>query len=1135
MKIAQVAVDRPITTIVGVLLIALFGGVALVTLPIQMKPTVDKPIIRIQTLYPGAAPVEVEQQITDVFEEKVNSIQGLTKLTSTSAESNSNISLEFDWGTDRDARFLDVIEKVNQISELPQEAEKPVISAVSSVDEDRIMWLMVSSDILNVDEITTFAKNEIKDALGKVDGVGNVGVFGGREREITVNLDPKSMISRGITIDKIRNSISLENRNVRGGFIDEGKMRYTLRTVGQFSKISDIENIVLSRSKNGTVYLRDVAYVEDGFEPLNSTVRGLGMRPEIAIGISRKIGANVVDTIDRIKVKIDELNQRFSAMNYKGKSASLGLKPAYDESEYIWESMSFVSQNLLSGAILAAAVLIFFLKSLRSVLIVSVMIPVCFISNFIFLSLLGRTINIISLAGIAFAVGMTLDNAIVVIENIYRHLEMGKTLRKSCLLGIQEVWGAILASTLTTMAVFLPILYIKEEAGELFKDIALAISCSVAVSLLLSFTLVVMMSARLMRKSSPMKLTRYFFLPSDYIGRAIGFIFEFCAKVVTGQYLNKIPFGRNVFSQIAFKSILVLVIVIPIFIITLMYVPPLEYLPTGNRNMIIIIYKVPPGTNAAKKSQISAAMERKIENILFDPSKGYSKDNIIIKRLVAITSAQFNIMITVFKDKYARIPVEKLPMTMNPMTQKPFLSSMDYLAARLTMSTFGTPGTEYAFAIRPGLFGRFASKGFTVEVRGPEIEKLQQLADKVQKQIDTMGKSAGYGRVTRDFEVGLPEIRINIDRERASEIGLKAFEVASVIETFVAGKKTGKFRDGSDEIDIVVKVPSYIIDDIEQLKFAQFFVEGVGSTNLDSVTDIYTTNGPTQILHSERSRAITLSINLDETKPLQEAILEVRNKIIDPMLKELPGEYNIEVSGSASDLERTINALKPNFILSIVIIYLLLCSLFESFFYPIIIMFSVPLAISGGIFAVIWNQVPFDLLTVLGFFILGGIVVNNAILVVHQALNFINEGYDPQQAISESVRTRLRPAFMSTITTVFGLIPMCIKGAPGSELYSGLATAIAGGLVFSTFLTLVLVPAIQSLLIDCQHVVKMTWEVMTNFIKSKPDTNQSDTNIISDNSQSDANVITDNSQSDANVITDNSESDTNYDQPNDTE
>ncbi|BBM83773.1 efflux RND transporter permease subunit [Candidatus Uabimicrobium amorphum] len=1083
MKIAEVAVDRPVTTVVGVLLVGLFGWLALISLPIQMKPTVDKPIIRIQTAYPGAAPIEVEQQVTDIFEEKVNAIQGLNKLTSTSAESVSTVSLEFDWGADRDARFLDVIEKANQISDLPEEAEKPVISAVSSVEEDRIMWLMISSDVLNVDDITKFAKNEIKDAIGKVDGVGDVTVFGGRERQIIVNLDPKSMISRGITIDKLRNTILLENRNVRGGFIDEGKMRYTLRTVGQFTKIADIENIVLSRTSSGTVYLRDVAYVEDSFEPRSSTVRGLNMRSEIALGISRKIGANVVETIERIQQKIDSLNTRFSAMNFKGQQASLRLKPAYNEADYIWQSMSFVSQNLFFGAVLAAAVLIFFLKSLRSVLIVSVMIPVCFISNFIFLSILGRTINIISLAGIAFAVGMTLDNAIVVIENIYRHLEMGKKLREACLVGIQEVWGAILASTLTTMAVFLPILYIKEEAGELFKDIALAISCSVAVSLVLSFTLVVMMSSRLMKKSQPLAITRYLFLPSDYIGRGIGFAFQFCVKLITGQYLRKLSFGSNVLLQIVFKTTLIALLVIPIFVVTLKFIPPMEYLPTGNRNMIILIYKVPPGTNVEKKSQISATMERKVEKILFDPRKGNSEDNIAIERMVAITSSGFNLMITVFKEKYARTPVENLPMSMNPMTQKPFRSSMDYLAFLLTGATFGTPGTEYAFAIRPGLFGRFANKGFNVEVSGPDIEKLKVLADEVEQRINQMGKNAGYGRVTRDFEVGLPEIRINIDRERASELGLRAFEVASVVETFVAGKKTGKFRDGSDDIDIVVKVPEYIIDDIEQLKMVQFFVEGVGTTNLDSVTDIYTTNGPTQILHSERSRAITLSINLDETKPLEEAIDEVRNEIIAPMLKNLPGEYNIDVSGSASDLKRTQDALKPNFLLSVAIIYLLLCSLFESFFFPFIIMFSVPLAISGGIFAIVWNEAPFDMLTVLGFFILGGIVVNNAILVVHQALNFMKEeGYEPHLAISESVRTRLRPAFMSTITTVFGLIPMCIQGAPGSELYSGLATAIAGGLVFSTFLTLVLVPGIQSLLIDCGTLLKICWGT----IKSLP-------------------------------------------------
>lgn len=1078
-KVSEWSVQRPVSTIVGVLLTALFGVVALVNLPVQMKPTVDRPVIRIQTFYPGAAPPEVEEQITDKLEEKVNSVEGLQKLSSTSTDTFSSIEMEFTWGTDKNARFVDVLQKVNSVGDLPEDADRPTIEMVSSADEDRIMWIPMTSNTLTAEEMSHFANKEIKDALERVDGVGDVGAFGAREREISVFLDPEAMSARGVSVAVVRQAILRENQNVRGGYIDEGKSRYNIRTVGQFRSVAEMSGMVVTRNDSGTVYLRDIARIEDTYERVMSVVRNKG-EPTIALGVARKIGANVVEVSKRVRAEVKRLNERFANIVYKGRPADIKLTIVYDESDYIHESVSFVFDNLYMGAVLAAAVLIFFLKSWRATFIVAVVIPICFISIFIFLQIFDRTLNIISLAGIAFAIGMTVDNAIVVIDNVYRHMEMGKSRYQATLDGMTEVWGAVLASTLTTLAVFLPVLYVKDEAGELFKDIALAISCSVAMSLLVSLTVTPMMASRMLETKKAgnvwIGINKMLFFATDLVGKIVAGFFIFCGDLVTGKYFQGMAsFAMRWMSGVIVKLGITVAIAIGSLYVTLAYMPAMEYLPTGNRNMILVVYKVHAGTNIHKMSDISLGMEHKIMRLLFDPRQGDSPENRIVDHMFSVIDTRFSIIGVIIKDKYATLPLSKLPMQMNPMTGKPFPSAIDCMSFTVTAACYGTPGTEYAFAVKPGLFGRTLAKNFEIQVRGPDINKLDELATRIQAQVQELGKKAGFAQIIKDFESGLPEIRVEVDREKAADLGLKTSEVAEVVETLVAGRKTGKFREGSEEIDIVVKAEESFLANIEALKQSEFIVTGREKTRLAAVANIYTATGPTQIFHRERKRAITVSVFLPDEKPLEQAINQVKQEVIAPIRATLGADYHIEIAGTASDLERTQKAFFWSFILAVLVTYLLMASLFESFFYPIIIMVSVPLAVSGSVVAVYWNNVPMDMLTVLGFIILCGLVVNNAILLVHQALNFRREGIPAQEAIRQSIRTRLRPVFMSTLTTILGMLPMCIKGTPGSELYSGLATAINGGLVSSTLFTLILVPALMSLLVD----IGDAWQRMT--------------------------------------------------------
>lgn len=742
MNISTLAVEKPVSTIVGVLLIVLFGAVAIFNLPIQMKPNVDKPVLKIETSYPGAAPTEVEEQITDRLEEKLNAVEGLLKMTSTSSQSLSSISLDFEWGSDQDSRFVDVLQKINQVEDLPEESDPPIISAVSAAQEERIMWITIRSDTLNVQEMTHFAENEIKDSLERVEGVGDILVFGRLKREITISLDPEEMVGRGITLETVRGALLRENRNVRGGYLDEGKTRFNIRTIGQFQTVEEINKMILSRSEEGTIYLEDIGQAIDGFERVESVVRGDG-EPMIAVGISKKVGSNVVEITEKLEEQVKKLNTRFAKFLYKGRAADMELYIAYREARYIWQSLEFVTINLLTGACLAAIVLIFFLRSLRSTFIVAIIIPICFISIFIFLQGLGRSINIISLAGIAFAVGMTVDNAIVVIENIYRYMEMGKNRLEASIEGVQEVWGAVLASTLTTMAVFLPIIYVKEEAGELFKDIAIAISCSVAVSMILAITVTPMLASRLLHYSkdknswSDWLIDKILWIPSQ-IGKGITWCFVALSKLVTGIYLRRVRF---------LSALLVIVLLSGLSVAVIYYLMPArEYLPNGNRNMLIIIHKPHVGTNIAKTSEISLSMEKKVLPLLFDNNKEFSEDNRLIDHMFAVVSGRFNIIGVIIKEKYANVLTSELPMKINPRTQSPFRSAMDYYSFLITSKVFGTAGTEFAIAVKPSLFGG-QGKTFEIDVRGPKIDRLDEIAKEIEAKMKGQQKDLGLSLI----------------------------------------------------------------------------------------------------------------------------------------------------------------------------------------------------------------------------------------------------------------------------------------------------------------------------------------------------------------------------------------------------
>lgn len=1033
MNLVRAAVQRPHTVFVAVLLCGLFGYLSLTQLPLQLKPSLDQPQITVTTAFRGASPMEVEDQITTPIEEEMDSVEGVKKITSISADGRSVVTLEFDWGVDKDTALIDVINKLNQVPDLPDDADAPVVQSVSSESQEPIMWIVMLSRTQSPDQMFQLAEELVEPRFRRIKGVSDLLLMGGEEREMQIRLDPQALVSRGITMQAFTDALRRENLNVRGGFLDEQKRRFNIRTVGQFRSIEDIHSVVIQRGEAGVVYLHDVAKASFGFKKKESLVRVNGAYT-VVFGIKRKSGSNTVDVCRGVADAVEVMNKDFA-----DRQEDLKIQIVYTDVDYIDQSIQVAWRNLLYGAMLASIVLVLFLKSLRSLFIVALTIPICMITVFVFINLFGRSLNIISLAGLAFSAGMIVDNAIVVIENIYRHLAMGKTRAVAAIEGAQEVWGAILISTLTTLAVFLPVIFIQEEAGQLFKDIAIAICVAIALSLLAAITVIPMLSALLLndnhtrhRSALAKNAARLgHLLTFTWFGRAVALAYTWAINRLIGRTPFKI---LTKLSTIAILSVLVWK--------SLAFLPPAEYLPSGNRNLVLVFAKPLVGSNLDKR----VSSIRPLEVMLAQDER--------VERCFTVFGGEFNAVGFIVKPEHA----DEL--------------AMRNLVGEYFGRTRAISGFEMLFPIQATIF-RDPGKQLEIDISGPNLAKLEQTAAAMQGQLFGL---EGVQFVRSSFQSGSPEVRVELDRIRAAAMSLRVSDLAQLVESLVAGKRIGSFNDKGNQIDLTLYAAPGQIATRADLAATQLVAPDGSIVRLDSVAHVQTTTGPTSIDHVEKQRAITLTVNLKPEISLEDAIARIEDQVFTPARSQLPVDYSIRLAGSADKLNSTLAALTGSFALAVAIVYLLMVALFRSFLYPLIILVTIPMATSGAFLAIgLQNQrteglIAFDVIAMLGLIILAGIVVNNAILIVHQALNFRAEGHDPDEALRRSTASRLRPIWMSITTSVLGMLPLAIGGGAGTELYRSLGTVLLGGLLVSTVFTLFLVPALLALLQDLQHL-----------------------------------------------------------------
>ncbi|PPR18836.1 MAG: Efflux pump membrane transporter BepE [Alphaproteobacteria bacterium MarineAlpha9_Bin7] len=1041
MGLIRLAIERPIAVVAAVLMILIFGMLALQRIPIQLTPDVRKPVITVTTYWAGGSPIEMEREVINRQEEVLKGVQGVSRIESRSQDGRGILTLEFEIDSDMNKSLLMVSNRLNQISDYPEEANQPLIDT-SGLEDNPIAWFIVRRLPGNnraLESYGDFAENVIQDRLERVTGVSRTNVYGGSENEMRIIVDPDKLARYRLTVPDLVSALRRANASISAGDIEEGKRRYIVRTEGELQTVSQIRNVVLTSAGTetpggiGRVTIGDVADVRFTFKEPRAKIRFLGDEA-IAINAVRATGANVIETMDGIYQAIEELNV------FAVPQAGLTITQVYDETIYINSAISLVRQNIYVGGTFAVLILLAFLRSFRATLIVSMAIPVSVVASFVAMAAMGRSINVISLAGIAFAVGMVVDAAIVVLENIFRHRENGLPSHEAALQGTLQVWSAVLVSALTTVLVFVPILIMQLEAGQLFRDIAVAISVAVLMSLLVSITMIPALSKHLLKDTRP-PASRISLPIVDSVARGVAKLLMDYTRLITK-------------SRVA-SALVVIGLVLGTGTASYLLLPKLEYLPEGNRNLIFGVMLPPPGYNLDTMTSIATRIEDKVRHLwssetgpIAEPGKPPKIGNFFF---VALPNMAFFGAGAVDRTRVA----ELIPV--------------------LTGTLYDEPGT-FGFFNQPSLFSREIGGARTValDISGPDLEAVVTVAQKAAGLVAAVfPRSGGHQmRPKPGLVLGAPEVRIYPNRVLLADNRVDAVALGQSIDAFNDGLRVAEITVDGRRIDLTLRGREDKIDRTQGLANLPVVTADGRILPVSSLADIEITSGPTEVRHLERERTITLQIMPAPSVALEEAIEKVQTQVIEKITADgIPTGVTMGLSGTADQLSQTFEAMMVNLLVAIVIVYLLMAVLFESFVYPSIIMLSVPTALAGGVFGLgllnlLYFQ-PLDMLTLLGFTILVGIVVNNAILLVHQTLYHIRtDAMEVRDSILEATRNRLRPIFMSTLTSVFGMLPLVLVPGAGSELYRGLGSVVIGGLSLSAVLTLLMVPALLAIFVS---------------------------------------------------------------------
>jgi multidrug efflux pump subunit AcrB len=1039
--VIRFSLEKPVILAVGIIIVCLFGLAALFRVPLQLIPDLDPRIVTVQTIWPGASPQDVEKEILVEQEEFLRNVTGLDRMVSTAAFGQGTIELEFPFGTDVNDALIRTSNALSQVQRYPENVDQPRISSESFSENAFAYYSIVALPDnprgLRIQQETDWIEDNIQTRLERVPGVSSVGISGGTRKQLNIFLDPSKLASHRLSVMDVRNAVRSRNRDVSGGDMDFGKRRYLVRTIGRFTDVEEVNQLIIAERNGAFVRVADVGHAEMGQSELRAERFSEG-EPQVFMSIRKQVGANIVEVFNDVNAAIEELNAGLV------KDYGLVIQPRMDDVRYIQDSVRTVLKNLLIGALLAVLVLRLFLRSWPATLIGSIGIPICVLAAFLGLLLTGRSINVISMAGVAFAIGMTMDNSIVVLENIMRLVATGFDRKKAALEGVREVWPAVLASTLTTVMVFLPVVFLELEAGQLYSDIAVAISAMITMSMVVAVTLIPAVSGHFLTHRE---------VPAGRHAGPLGAIARAGIKVGHGLMHLMEWLLETGLRRLTALSITLLVAVLVLWKLT----PPAEYLPEGEEAKVFARMFAPPGYNLDTMVEIWGRLDPEVtRQVGADGSEYRSGKTDIppIERHVAFVSPGFMLFVT------------------TPQAREDTQPLLDSLTRKFRAE----PGMR-SFASRGSIFSgnQGGSRSINVELSGRNLEQLFTTAMTVFGRADQLfeGVQVNSDPSPSTLSLSQPMARILPDWERAAELGIRQDEIGYVMWAYSDGAFVDEFFLDDDKIDMYLYSSAGAINQPMDLENIMVHTPN-GTVQFSSLATVEESAGTSSIRRVNGLRTVTLGIIPPRHVALETGVATVREQLVRAMRDEgaIPEDVSITITGASTMLEQTRAQMGGNFVLAVVIAYLLMVAVFSHWGFPLVIMTTVPIGISGGLVGLwLMNAAgvtqPFDVITMLGFLILIGTVVNNPILIVERAVASIEkQGMAVVDAVKEATRVRLRPVMMSTVTTVCGLSPLVLLPGEGTELYRGLGAIVLFGLLFSSIVTLTVLPVLLATVLE---------------------------------------------------------------------
>ncbi len=1013
MILSRTAIKRGVTFTMIYLIVIGFGLFSLSRLKVDLFPDITFPIIGVITQYEGVGPFDMETLVTRPLEEAVVSVENVETINSQSQSGTSILIIEFDWDTDMNQAEIDVRKQIDIVRDaLPDDVTDPITFAFDPSMQP-ITFLALSSDQMGLAELRQTSREQLEPRIERIPGVASAETAGGLVRQINVMVNPQELAAKGLGINQLVTAIRMENLQIPGGQIEEGMSEFSVRTYGEFQSVEDIKQVVVGQQSGTPIRLDQVAQVSDGFREPKNYVRNNG-RESVILTVMKQSDANTVNTTEAVLEAIPNLEQ------VAGSGTTIEV--IYDLASFINESIANLTNTALQAFLLAGIVLLFFLRNIRSAIIVAVSIPVSVIATFFVMDQAGVTLNIISMAGLALAIGMLVDNSIVVLENIFRHRESGVPIRDAADEGTSEVSMAIIASTLTTLAVFVPILFVPGIAGVLFNDMAIAIVFSLTASLLVALTLIPLMASRILKMDDIARRSKVITTVTGWVTDLLVWLDD--------RYHRSLRYALH-------HRTLIILATVGLFIISLTLYPFIgaEFMPDTDQSQIQLAIERAPGTSLEETRQTFASLENLIrrevpeaENIYinFGTGEGFSA----IFGTAASNEGEILIRLSDLEDRdRSQFAIED--------TLRRYFNQY--------------PGVDFTFSQGGNMFG---GRDIEVVIKGYDLTVSRQIATQVEERLTTI---AGLVNINKSFETGKPEYQVRFDRERLSAFGLSTSTVARTVSSYIGGTVATRYREQGDEYDVFVQLQKPFRSSKEDI--TNLFITSPAGLHipLEQVASVVRDESPVTIEREDQERVVAVSCDVSG-RDLQSALSEVRAALNE---MSFPADFRWEIGGAAEDFQESFQALGLAILAAIFLVYMVMASQFESLLDPFIILFTIPLAFIGILWALFLTSTTMSVTALIGGMLLVGIVVNNGIVMIDY-INQLREkhGYELMEAVIEGGRRRMRPVLMTAVTTILAMLPLSFGLGASAETWSPMARAVIGGLTVSTLLTLIFIPTI---------------------------------------------------------------------------